>query len=174
MVGRGLHANLVALAQRIPPVPDRIEAGALLAELLRRRGQRRAHVLVAGPVPLEDLQQRLDLGIVVEPIRALCGAGTVRHGDAVVFVQVGIQLLGALFAALFGLRDRQRPRAALAEDDVAVSVRVGQRPLVAEHRHEPSRHVEQVRQLFVLPPGELLVVAELVVGRHDVVKADRV
>src|SRR5262249_48969178 len=59
---------------------------------------------------------------------------------------------------------------AVSEDRVSMSVRKSQTALRAIKRCECSRYLEQIDELLVLPPGELLVVSRLMIRERDVIE----
>ena len=73
VVGRGLHAELVALGPGVPDEAGGLETALLADRLLGRRSARGALVLGRRAVALVDLDQRFDFGVVVPPVRAHAG-----------------------------------------------------------------------------------------------------
>ena len=95
MVGTRLHAKFIAFRQGVPPEPGGLKSALLRRRIEARGGARRAFVFVAIAIPLRNFYQRLHLRIVVPEIGALVGRGGMRHGDAIVLVQVFVERAGA-------------------------------------------------------------------------------
>src|SRR5712692_2880295 len=105
--------------------------------------------------------------MIVAPVGTLVRSGRMRHGNTVVPAQIFIKPGGADFPARLLRRNRQRPHAAMSEDDIAVPVREQHTALIGEQRRELAGQKKQIYELLVLPPREFLVESGLVVGRGD-------
>src|SRR5215831_2649594 len=170
MIRAGLHAQFVTLGERIPPETLRLPATLLRVRIQRRRRLGRAFIFVTVAIALIDLDHRLDFRVVVAPVGALVRRRRMRHGDAVVPLQILIELGGADAAGSLVRRDRQWPRTAVSEDRISMAVRKSQTALRAIKRCECSRYLEQIDELLVLPPRELLVVSRLMIRERDVIE----
>ena len=128
---------------------------------------RRARVLVVVPVPLVDLDNRLEFGVVVAPVGAHGRGAGVGRADRAKMLQVGVQHLGvgrALVRRPLQIAAHQRPNAALRHHDVAMAVGVDDAPFVGHGRDEAGRMVDDVGHFLDLPPHVLAAVAVVVVA----------
>ena len=173
VIRRDLNAQLVSLRPCVPHVASRLEASRLGAGSFAMSGKRSTLVFGRDAVPLEYLDQGLDLGIVVTPVRAHARRRGVGDRDSPVATQILVKTFSALRMARFLGQDRQSGRAALWQQDVAVTVRIANRTLVAVERLETPAHRKQIHGLLQDPVDVLVVgtALEIVLARQQIVQA---
>ena len=193
MVGTDGRAQAVALVPGIAHHSDRLvpPRGMLGRPAAGRQG--RADVLVVRPGSLHDLDDRLDLGVVVSPVRPHARAGSVGDCYAPHPPDLGVQVLCVVPDHVRGgdrgyvacrvaaqcvrllVPDEEWNDLALAvcEEHIAMAVGLRHAALVTEDARVGLRHMVHVRHLLRIPPP-VVVRAALVVGRGTEVHRRRI
>lgn len=127
-------------------------------------------------VSLNDLDQWLDLGVIVVPVRPHTRGRGVRDDDAAVRAQVLIKTRGAPRVAGLFRQEWQRGRTPVGKQNVAVPIREADRPLVAVERLAAVLNREDVDRLLQEPIDVFVVgtTVEVVLAGQHVVKAGRI
>ena len=157
MVRAGLDSELVSFGPGVPYEALGFEAALMRRGIVLRGGFRRALIFSRSAHSLIDFHQRLQLRIVIAPVRTHVRMRRVAEGDPPVTTQVRIQDAAAVHFHLSLLRllpigERECAYAALREGDIAMPVGIIQAALVTEESREPAGDVEEVHCLLYAPP----------------------